>query len=813
MIAVQSKMPSRAELCAELYRRGNYSVQAKTPWGVHQKQLYTLQLLNSPDITSIGYGGSARGGKSWIASEWLVMNCLAYANTGWGLGRKELKTLKRTTLLTLFKVFSKYKLEFRKDYVYNQQDQIITFKNFSQIFLIDTAHQPNDPLYTRFGGYELTGCVIDESNETPYEAIEILSGRCGFRKNIEYNLPARTLETFNPDKGHVYNRFYLPHKNNKEQPNTRFIKALPADNPDPAVTIWVKQQIETASEITIQRLVYGNFDYDESKDKLIEPDADNDYFTNSHVKLTGIKYITADIARMGRDSTMIRVWDGLTVIDRKEIKQSRINETVDAIRAIAVKYSVPMSKTIVDEDGVGCLVAGTRVLTTTGWKIIQDIKKGEFVYSKDLNGKTVIAKVTGNIKREKTDIIEDKSGVSFSFSHFLPYRTRLKYKLNLHSWDAIMEKKKVYLDSEFKWKGRNFTFKLPATKHKQPNGGYKTLNNSLNINSKTFASFIGWFVSEGCIDGKYIKITQNINSIYNEKIRKTLKDCGFNVYEKTQSNKRAFDYFICNRQLRNWLKENCYTCDIYKSFNKKVPTLIKNGTTDIINSFLDSFCDGDGYYHYDRRNYCTSSETLAYDLHELTYKIGKQPSLSVRHKKGSTGLIDGRVINRKRDNYLITELKENVACIYPETTKIYEDHVYNLEIDSPTKLYAVMFDKYKRTFFVHNGGVRDYLRCYGFVANAKVIGVGNYQNLKSQCNFMMAQLINDRKVYEPCTANDIGLVSKIKQEMDWVRERGIDQDGKRRVISKDEVKAAIRRSPDEWDSIYMRAFFELGTRI
>jgi hypothetical protein len=63
-------------------------------------------------------------------------------------------------------------------------------------------------------------------------------------------------------------------------------------------------------------------------------------------------------------------------------------------------------------------------------------------------------------------------------------------------------------------------------------------------------------------------------------------------------------------------------------------------------------------------------------------------------------------------------------------------------------------------------------------------------------------------VYEPCENQQ--LKSKIIQEMEWVRERDIDQDGKLKIISKDEVKLAIRRSPDEWDSIFMRAYFELG---
>jgi hypothetical protein len=50
-------------------------------------------------------------------------------------------------------------------------------------------------------------------------------------------------------------------------------------------------------------------------------------------------------------------------------------------------------------------------------------------------------------------------------------------------------------------------------------------------------------------------------------------------------------------------------------------------------------------------------------------------------------------------------------------------------------------------------------------------------------------------------------------EMDWVRERDADSDGKRKIIHKEEIKQALRRSPDEWDSICMRAYFELGMRI
>lgn len=341
------------QICVELFKRRNLSVCVGTKWGIHKKQELALQLLTDNKTKIVGYGGSARSGKSWIACEYLTMMCLAYPDVGYGLARRELKTIKRTTLLTLFKVFKKYKLVLNEDFKFNQQDLIITFNNGSQIFIIDTAYAPSDPEYLRFGGYELTGVVIDESNESPYEAIEILFSRCGFRHNNKYGIMPKMLEMFNPNKGHVYTRFWLPYKNGLEPEDKKFIKALPLDNPDPEVKVWMEGVLKNASTVTKERLVDGNFEYDDADDKLVSTEDIANYFTNSYVKEEGRKYITADIARFGKDSTVIRVWHGYSVIYRREIIHSSVDNTASEIRNIANQHQVTMSCTIVDEDGVG----------------------------------------------------------------------------------------------------------------------------------------------------------------------------------------------------------------------------------------------------------------------------------------------------------------------------------------------------------------------------------------------------------------------------------------------------------------------------
>lgn len=317
-----------------------------------QDEAYKLLLDNTTDF--VGYGGSAFSGKSYLLAYWLTINCIIYPGTGWGLGRKELTVLKKTTLLTLFKVFKESNIVLDVDYKFNQQQNTVEFFNGSTIFLIDTQYQPSDPLFERFGGLELTGCAIDESAETKEAAIEILSTRIGRRLNDKYKIRAKMLETFNPSKGHVYSRYYKPFAAKAETLETKFIKALPSDNPSPEVEEYIARIMKNASEVTIQRLVKGNFEYDDDPTALIEYDKILDIFTNTQViKGDAQRYITSDIARMGSDKAVILVWRGFQVIEMIEYETSRTTELQNAIIALKHKHNVPNSNIIADEDGVG----------------------------------------------------------------------------------------------------------------------------------------------------------------------------------------------------------------------------------------------------------------------------------------------------------------------------------------------------------------------------------------------------------------------------------------------------------------------------
>lgn len=350
-------MKHSTEILVELYKRGHYD---KIPLGKYpngdffymtDKQIRAVQLMSDDVTTNVGYGGSARSGKTIIEDTIILLDCLAYPGIGWGLGRRELTTLKRTTLLTLFGQFEFYGIS-ENDYIYNQQLNKISLFNGSDIFLIDTAFKPSDPLNTRFGGLELTKCAIDESNETDITVVNKLFERTGWRLNAKYNLKRKLFECFNPSKNHVYNRFYEPFKNKKEPEHSKFIPALPADNPNPAVKEWIDDMMKTADEITIQRQIFGNFDYDDDPSALCSWDAILDLFTNNHVR-AGLKRISADLAMQGRDKFIALLQTGgiISVIIDKD--KSTAKEIEDSLTEKKKQHLVGNSNIVADSDGLG----------------------------------------------------------------------------------------------------------------------------------------------------------------------------------------------------------------------------------------------------------------------------------------------------------------------------------------------------------------------------------------------------------------------------------------------------------------------------
>ena len=114
------------------------------------------------------------------------------------------------------------------------------------------------------------------------------------------------------------------------------------------------------------------------------------------------------------------------------------------------------------------------------------------------------------------------------------------------------------------------------------------------------------------------------------------------------------------------------------------------------------------------------------------------------------------------------------------------------------------------------GGVVDILRCKGFVNNSTALknpvthNKENFDNLKSQCYFKLAELMNKNEIYIQADGRQ---KQQIIEELEQVKQKSVDNDSSKGIISKDKVKALIGRSPDFSDCLAMRMYFEFTPKF
>jgi hypothetical protein len=135
------------------------------------------------------------------------------------------------------------------------------------------------------------------------------------------------------------------------QNDWRFISSTYNDNPYTA-KIYAEQLSSIKDNAMRERLMHGNWEYEDDATQLMSTVAIGDVWTNT-VKDDGKRYITADVARYGSDLITIYVWKGLEAVDVTWHAKKSTLETARLIRDKEIAYEVPRSQTLVDEDGVG----------------------------------------------------------------------------------------------------------------------------------------------------------------------------------------------------------------------------------------------------------------------------------------------------------------------------------------------------------------------------------------------------------------------------------------------------------------------------
>lgn len=350
------------------------------PYFPKQQEALNALAIDHP-ATDILFGGGKGCAKSSLGCRWQIERRLKYAGSKSIIGRSSLKELKKSTIPTLLEWLAKYNLKSGRDWDFNWQDMVITFFNGSEIHFFDLFDYPSDADFQRFGGIEIMDFFIDEAGEVSRKCFNILKtlcrkglrdfcGKCGHHEprtdfdeywtckacgELTSGLPIKGFMGCNPVKGWLYDDFYFPNKSGKILKSKAFIPALATDNP--ALPKAYIEELRKLPEYDRKRLLEGDWEYDESKDRIYEYN-DLLIMCDAPEAATGEMFTTADIGAMGEDPSIIGVWKGLTLLKVYVFIHKLPHEIAEEIKKINQDHGVGMQRTVVDSDGLGIGVYG-----------------------------------------------------------------------------------------------------------------------------------------------------------------------------------------------------------------------------------------------------------------------------------------------------------------------------------------------------------------------------------------------------------------------------------------------------------------------
>lgn len=138
------------------------------------------------------------------------------------------------------------------------------------------------------------------------------------------------------------------------------------------------------------------------------------------------------------------------------------------------------------------------------------------------------------------------------------------------------------------------------------------------IDIETWGSFLGWFISEGNVNGINVRITQAKPDHKDDLISVLDRiPCSYSRYQD--------DFIIGDMQL------SAHLAPLGHSWEKRIPEYMFNATVAGRKALLESLCYGDGRRKHDTYTYCTISRGLAEDVERLCFSLGL--SANIRFEK------------------------------------------------------------------------------------------------------------------------------------------------------------------------------------
>lgn len=316
------------------------------------KQKLALTTLMLPEIEELLYGGAKGGGKSVFGCEWVVIQAIEVIQAcglqpsqappviGF-MGRKQGVDFTTTTLET-WKRFIPADL-----YEIKASDKLIVIHN---TVAIRYGGMDDQDTIKKFNSAEFAFYFVDQAEECDENDIAMLRGTLRFKMN-GVQPRYKGLLTANPAICWLKKAFIT-----SPQPGTRFIPALPSDNPFIDAKAYVAQLKKAFgfNPALLNAYVYGSWDDLDSAFTVIPTSAIDKCVDSEYISREGEKRVTVcDISEDGSDETVIYDFIGSKVRrETIEIYSHRdLMDTTGRLQAHAKKNGSNMI--CVDKVGLG----------------------------------------------------------------------------------------------------------------------------------------------------------------------------------------------------------------------------------------------------------------------------------------------------------------------------------------------------------------------------------------------------------------------------------------------------------------------------
>jgi PBSX family phage terminase large subunit len=314
------------------------------------KQSVAYKYLLDNTTKEVLYGGSVGSAKTTLGCIWAISMCLKYKGTRYLIGRSKYTQLRLTTMKTLIDVLNWMELKPDLHYNLNNQTNVLTFINNSEIVFKDLAYYPSDSEYDSLGSLEITGAFLDEASQIDFKAYNIIKTRIRYKLN-EYKLIPKLLMTCNPSQGWLKKEFYNPSIDGTLEPVKQFVRALPTDNP-----YLPESYIETLRALPSEqykRLYLGDWDYSDDINNLFQYDNIINSMFSLDINQSNEKYLSVDVGRFGTDLSVIVAWVGNTIVDIQSYQKNSIPQLATEVESYIKSFGVKRTNVIVDDSGVG----------------------------------------------------------------------------------------------------------------------------------------------------------------------------------------------------------------------------------------------------------------------------------------------------------------------------------------------------------------------------------------------------------------------------------------------------------------------------